>query len=159
MTIRLATSADCATVAALYNAARLEPLCVWNEYYPTMENVQEDLASAGLYVLTDETDAVIGALSVVPENEMDDQPAWRVRTSAREIARVVVASDHHGHGYAAAMVRHVCHVLHAEGVSAVHLSVVQHHTPARRTYEKCGFQIVGQAEMYGNSYDLMELVF
>ncbi len=155
MIFRLARADECEKVLELYQEARENPFCVWNENYPTMLEIEHDFETENLYVLT-ENDTVIGALSIVPENEMDDFPAWKVTENVRELARVVIAKAYQGHGYAALMVQEILGELKENIYFAVHLSVVESNLPALKTYLKCGFTIVGEADMYGHHYFLLE---
>ncbi len=159
LVFRLAQKEDVSAVVALYEAAKGEPYSVWNECYPTAEDAGHDLETGNLYVLVEDGRGVIGTLSVCPENEMDDLPCFTPAPGAREIARVAVAADRHGHGYAALMVEHICERLSVEGVPALRLSVARDNLPARRTYPRVGFAEVGTAELYGDNYILMEKLF
>ena len=156
---RPACPKDLAAVVALYEGAKKEPFSVWNEDYPTAADASHDLETDNLYVL-EEDGRVIGTLSVCPENEMDAfSHLFTVNTPAvREIARIAVAADRHGHGYAALMVRSVCEILAARGVPALRISVARNNLPARRTYPRVGFCEVGEAQMYGGDYVLMEKI-
>jgi ribosomal protein S18 acetylase RimI-like enzyme len=56
------------------------------------------------------------------------------------------------------MVERIEAILHKAGCKAIHLSVVKSNLPAFRTYQKAGFAVVGEAQMYDNDYYLMEKV-
>ncbi len=142
-------------ILALYQSVLHTEFCVWNEYYPSMSEIDADIKTGNLYLLMEET-KIVGAISVVPENEMDDRPQWTVQQGAREIARVVVALGERGRGLAAFMVGQVEAILQNTGCPSIHLSVAKGNPPAQKTYLKCGFSVVGEAEMYGNAYWLME---
>ena len=58
--------------------------------------INEDYESGGLYVMARE-EGIVGAISIVPENELDALPFWRFQ-NAREIARVAVAPGQQGKG-------------------------------------------------------------
>lgn len=154
---RLAHQEDAANVLSLYKSAIGSAFCVWNDYYPGEAEIAHDLETANLYVLTS-ADEITGALSVVPENEMDDFPCWSQTDQAREIARVVIAKAHQGKGLAYEMVQKITPILLDAGCTSIHLSAVKSNIPACRTYQKAGFQTVGETEMYGNSFYLMEKV-
>ena len=138
----------------LYQKAKGGEFCAWDEYYPTIREVQHDLDTDNLYVLTDGR-RIIGAISIVPENEMDGFCCWTEK-NAREIARVAVDTDYRGNGLSFEMVQNIKPILRRGGYEAIHLSVVKSNIPALKTYIKAGFSIVGEADMYGNSYYLME---
>ncbi len=156
---RPARTDEIPAVCDLYEAAKAEPYSVWDEEYPTDKEACEDRATGGLYVLTDASETVIGALSVVPDNETDGLPCWQVDCpGVREIARIVVHRAHHGRGYAALMVARICMILRAQGCPAVHISVAVGNAPALATYPKVGFVPVGKAELFGGHYILMERI-
>ena len=143
-------------VLQLYRSVLGEEFCVWNEYYPGMEEIRADLGSGGLFLLC-EGETVMGAISAVPENELDGMNCWRIREHAREIARVVIGKEYRGRGLAGEMVKLLLPILRREGAESVHLSAATGNLPAVRTYEKLGFERVGEADMYEGRYYLMEL--
>ncbi len=157
---RLARAHELPAVLALWEDAKREPFSVWNEEYPGEIDAVHDLETANLYVLVEQDGSpdghVIGTLAVCPENEMDELTCFSPAPDAREIARIAVASDHHGHGYAALMVKKICAILGERGISFLRLSVAKDNIPARRTYPRVGFLEVGEATLYGGQYLLME---
>ncbi len=157
----LALESDLAAVSAIWEDAKREPYSVWNEAYPTADDARCDLESGNLYVLVETVHGarrVIGTLSVCPENEMDDLACFSPAMGARELARVAVAADRHGHGYAACMVARISDILAARGVPSLRISVAKGNLPARRTYPRVGFYEVGEACLYGGDYVLMEKI-
>ena len=56
------------------------------------------------------------------------------------------------------MIQCIAPILRKNGCKAIHLSVVKTNVPAYKTYIKAGFAVVGEAQMYGNDYYLMEKV-
>ena len=151
---RMATHDDAAQVLSLYESAKSGVLCVWNESYPSMTEIEHDLETGNLYVMTD-GGKVIGAISVVPENELDGFDCWSCK-DGKEIARVVIDKAYQGQGLSFEMVQNIVPILRKNGCKAIHLSVVKSNIPAYKTYMKAGFAVVGEAQMYGNDYYLME---
>ena len=150
----MATQEDAAQVLSLYENAKTGAFCVWTDSYPTLAEITHDLETNNLYVLTD-GNKVTGAISVVPENELDGFSCWFCK-DGKEIARVVIDKACQGHGLSLEMVERIEAILHKAGCKAIHLSVVKSNIPAYRTYQKAGFAVVGEAQMYGNDYYLME---
>ncbi len=151
---RIARQEDAAQICSLYESAKKGEFCVWNDSYPTMQEIQHDLDTNNLYVMTDSS-KIIGAISVVPENELDGFGCWSCK-DCKEIARVVVSADNQGQGLAFEMVQNVVSVLRKNGCRSMHLSVAKSNIPAYKTYIKAGFTVAGEAEIYENSYYLME---
>ena len=151
---RIARPEDAEGVLSLYRDARKGEFCVWNECYPTITEIAQDLETKNVYVMTC-GDKIVGAISVVPENELDSFDCWSHK-DGKEIARVVVSAEHQGKGLAFEMVQSVASILRRNGCKAIHLSVAKANIPAYKTYLKAGFTVVGEADMYENSYYLME---
>ena len=150
----MAQQSDVEHVLSLYQRAKNDKFCVWNDSYPSIAEIEHDLETKNLYVMTDGS-KVIGAISVVPENELDSFDCWSCK-DGKEIARVVIDKAYQGHGLSFEMVQKVASILRRNGWKAIHLSVVKTNIPAYKTYIKAGFTVVGEAEMYGNNYYLME---
>ena len=90
MILRKANSGELSEIVGLYRSAIGTEGCVWNENYPTEEDALIDLACGGLYVLLDGGE-IVGAVSVLGENELEELDCWTVRDgNHREIVRVVV---------------------------------------------------------------------
>ena len=157
MVFRQAGQTDESAVAALYRAVKSSPFCVWDEEYPGEEEIKGDLAAGCLYVLEDAGE-VVGAISIVPENETDGFDCWQVRQDAREFARVVIRPDRQGQGLSRYLVDGIVLELRARGAKAIHISVARPNLPARRLYAKMGFEIRGEAEIFGGSYFLCERI-
>lgn len=154
MIFRNAVSADLLQIASLYRAAIGTPGCTWNESYPGAFELEHDFASGNLYVLS-EGEAVIGAVSVVSPNELDNAYTWEVQ-NAREIARVVISQNYRGRGLAAQMLSQLFEKLRQEGCAAIHLSAACCNAAAIKTYQHLGFAFLAQAHLYGHQFYLCE---
>ncbi len=158
MIFRLARADEAKKILALYDSVRGKGFCVWDETYPTMLEVEGDLNTGNLYVLSEGED-IAGALSVMPENEMDDLGCWRVFDGTqKEIARIVVSEKYRGQGLAAKMVSSITEILKEKGFCAIHISAARANTPALKTYDKLGFEIMAEKFMYGHDYCLLEKI-
>ena len=156
MNFRKATLADTEQVYALYRSVVGSEFCVWSDEYPGQFEIEQDLAAKSLFVLTNGGE-IVGAISIVPENELDDFDFWKNKDGAhKEIARVVVAESRRGNAFALEMVRKVADLLCKSGCTSLRLSVAKTNIPACKTYIKAGFATVGEAHLYGGEYYLME---
>ena len=156
LNFRIAQRGDEEQVLSLYEIAKSGQFCVWNDSYPSIAEIEHDLETKNLYVMTDDS-KVIGAISVVPENELDDFHCWSCK-NGKEIARVVIDRAYQGRGLSFEMVQRIESVLRGKGHISIRLSVVKSNIPAYKTYIKAGFAVVGEAQMYGNDYYLMDKV-
>lgn len=156
MEFRKANENELGEILGLYKSMIGSEFCFWNEYYPGEEEIEHDFAAGGLYVLA-EKGQIIGAASIISENEMSDYPFWKVADGAeRELARVVIAREFQGKGLASELVKAAIDALQKQGCTAVHLAVDPTNIPANRLYARLGFQKTGEAEMYNKLYYLLE---
>lgn len=156
LNFRTAFDEDAAEILALYKSMLGEPFCAWDESYPGEEDIKQDLASRNLFVMTDGT-RILGALSVVSENELDGFSCWQCNDGAhKEIARVVVSKELRGKGLAYEMVKNIIRILRQKRCSSIRLSVAKGNIPAQKTYKKAGFESRAEAELYGGEYYLFE---
>lgn len=153
--LRKAAASDLNDVISLYHAAIGREGCTWNEFYPTREDAENDLSHGCLYVGT-LRDEIMASISVVPENELDGYVFFDGK-NAREIARITVAKQDAGRGYAALLLRQLFEIMKKDGISAVRLLAAKGNTAALKTYENLGFQIKGEVSAYGNEYYAEEL--
>ena len=152
-TIRQAIRSDLPAVSALYREAVGSDGCIWNEYYPTIEDAENDLARGGLYVMENENGRIIAATSVVPENELDGLNFWNYQGEhVREAARITVKKEYRGRGLSAVLLGRIFDLLKKDGCEAIRLLAAKCNPAALRTYEKMGFQVLSECEMYGNEY-------
>lgn len=143
---------DADKILALYRAVIGSEYCIWDASYPGKNEIQSDLAGDNLFVLRKDAD-IIGAISVVSENELDDLPFWTFRgTEIAEIARVAVAPDYQGQGLARHMIGKIERLLKDRGVAAVHLLAARANIPACQTYDKAGYKSIAECDRYGHRF-------
>jgi len=151
MEFRKADVSEKGKILSLYRSVLGSEFTTWDEEYPNIKTIEWDLSAGSLYVMA-EVDEIIGAISIVPENELDWVPYWKVREGAREIARFVVAAAYRGRGIAQKMLAETERILAHGGCRAVHLLVACKNIPAYRTYVKAGYTMLGKCEAYGGIY-------
>ena len=146
MIFRKAEQQDLGAVYQLYRSLVGSPMCTWDENYPGWIQINEDFQHGGLYVMED-AGIIVGAISLVPENELDGLPFWSCR-QAKEIARVAVAPGQQGKGIAYQMICALLAQLKEAHVPAVHLLVSVENAPAQKLYRKCGFTFLNRCNMF-----------
>lgn len=145
--LRQASPDDLTAVMLLYKSAIGSPGLPWTEDYPNDRTLAADFAAGGLYVLS-ENGAPVAAASVVPENEYDEMDCWAVCDGTqRELARIVVAPQKRGRGYAGKMLSLLLDELAQNGCRAVHLLVATGNEAAIRLYRSLGFSFLGKERL------------
>lgn len=156
MNFRKATISDLSAVFDLYKEAVGREGCAWDDEYPGEFWLNRDFETGNLYVMTNEENTPVGAVSVVYENELDALADWRESKNACEIARVVVQKALAGQGLAQKMLLRLFALLSEKGAAAVHLSVSAANPAAVKTYRRLGFAFLGECELYGGLFFLCE---
>lgn len=151
MIVRKALEKDFITIEGLYKKVIGTPGCTWNNEYPTIDEIKEDYKFQTLYVLEKEG-KIIGAMSVVPENELDDLCFWKYTKNCKEIARIVIDIENQNHGYAKYLITEVINELKDKEVKAIHLLVAKQNEITQKLYKALGFIIKGECFMYDNDY-------
>ena len=150
-TIRNATAKDEDKILALYQSVIGSKFCVWNDDYPTMQEIKEDISNKNLFLLIYKK-KIVGSLSIVSNNELDEAVKWTIKDKCSEIARIVIAPKYQGSDLSKKLVSYACDVIKSRKQKAVHLIVEVNNIPAQKIYEKCGFAVVGKCKMFGHTY-------
>ena len=151
MEFRLAKKEELPAVLELYKSAIGSEFCTWDEDYPGWEDINSDHGNSSLFVLT-EGDSLLGAISIVPENELDELDCWQHRENTAELARVVVTPSMQGRGLSRHLVTEAEKLLRQRGVEVVHLLAAVQNVPANRCYASCGYVRYGAIPMYDSLY-------
>lgn len=157
-TIRKASENDKNSVLQLYREAIGTKGCVWDETYPSEKEINNDISQGTLYVYSD-GEKIAGAVSVVPENELDELPEWSICDGSHcEIARVVISKSYRGMGLSPSMLTELFDILRSKGIKSIHMLVEKNNLPALSLYKKLGFNLLGEHFMYGHDYFSGELL-
>lgn len=146
---------DLPEILRLYRSVIGKPGCNWSITYPNEITLQEGFHSKNLFVLR-KGRTIIGAGSIVPQNELDDLKCWHFPMDAREIARIVIAEPYQGKGYGKHLVNQLCVKLKKANCQAVHLLVSTENRHALNLYRETGFFSRGSCHRYSHDYYAFE---
>ena len=143
LTIGLAEKEDGEEIYALYHSLLDDPYGTWNEEYPSLECVQNDLAENIVYVMRDATGRIVSAIVDEQDiHEFDNLAPWYADvTRWAQLGRLGVAHDAQGHGIARRMLAHAMEQAKERGCEAVRFLVA--------TLQHSGAALVCQAELRG----------
>lgn len=155
--ICLASSADKDKILALYKTMLYGP-ADWDEDYPNEETIGFDMSRDALFVMKNDDDEVIAAISIDKDNEVDSLPYWdKSLAPSGEFSRICVRKDMQNKGIARQMILHVFDVMRKDGKKGAHILVKTGHEAALALYGKLGFKTVGECFMYGKDFICMEV--
>ena len=157
---REATAADLDGVEALYRSCTaFSPTHGndnWSEEYPNREFAEEDLANRGLFVLEHRGD-IIGAISLVPEDDWDELPVWTGERSCN-LSRLGIKPQLQGLHLAERMMEEVSRVAKARGFRSTRHGSLISNVASNRLYERMGYHNRGKASLYGHEYWCFERI-
>lgn len=157
MQIVMATSEDSAEILALYRTM-LYGAADWNEFYPDEKTIADDLSRNSLFVMKNENNDIIAAISIDKDDEVDALPCWdKSLLPGGEFSRICVRKDMQNQGIARKMIGFVLEKLKNEGKKSVHILVKTGHTVALGLYTKIGFKQVGECTMFDKDFVCMEI--
>lgn len=144
-----ATQADAGAVLQLYRDVVNTPGCTWDDTYPAMENIAEDLAQGALYCLRDAAGMPAAAASIGALAELDDL-AWPEGSCAPcELARIGVRPDLQGRGIGTRMLDECITIARRRGFDGIRMLVSPGNAAALALYGKRGFSCTGRTFRYG----------
>ena len=155
--IVIATRDDKEEILALYKTMLYGP-ADWNEYYPNEDTIEFDLSRNALYVMKDDEDRIIAAISIDEDEDVKNLSCWsRELIPSAELARLCVRKDMQNQGIAKKMMRHVFEILKKEGNKGVHILVKTGHEAALSSYRAIGFRMVGECNLFDKDFVCMEI--
>lgn len=159
MEIRLCSEKDIAAVGTFYDGV-VEYLCEAINYpkwtykeYPSEKSVREMTKAGSQFMCIDKTE-VVGAFVL---ND-DPQGAYVNASWSRKLVRgeymvchtLATSPSVQGKGIGIQMVEYCIDYAKTHGFKGLRLDVVPDNIPARKLYEKCGFQYVGDVDLERN---------
>lgn len=148
--IRKATQKDRDEVYALYHSLVGIDGCVWDEGYPSLDNVKTDIDNGSLYVIYNDNDKIIGAAAIACDDEQESLGCWnRQIHNPCEIARVGIKKEWQHKGLAKTLVSYLEKEITGLGFDGVHLLAFKENKSAVSLYKSLDYKLAGEAEMYG----------
>lgn len=149
MEIEKALPKDAEEIFAIYDSLKGSPGCTWDEEYPTLEFVRNDIeVRNSLYKVTDGGEiiaaAYLGEFEEVERPECFDASVRRLG----ELSRVGVRREYHRKGVAFGLITRLLGEAERLGYDGVALLVGTENHAAMRLYEKAGFHRCGEVFLY-----------
>lgn len=146
--IEQATAKDKDEILKLYRAQLGREFCPWNEYYPSMEEIDFDLSRDALFVMRQEG-KIIAAISIDDDDNVNNLEFWTADLQpGGELARLAVSPDCQSKGLAKDMIDRGLVELKKRGFKSLHFLVNEKNLKARKCYSAYPFIKVGECELY-----------
>ena len=133
-------------ILQLYNHDRFKPYTAWDNTYPTMDNIKEDISNNNLFVLEDENE-ILGSIAINTINELDNEEEYRNEIGL-EFARVIVNFKHRGNGYSKILIKNVEEEIKRRGYHHIHICVYENDDIALSLYQKLGYIRLSRKKLF-----------
>ncbi|MCD7830103.1 MAG: GNAT family N-acetyltransferase [Clostridiales bacterium] len=141
---------DLTGVLALYRSLIGTEGCAWNEFYPSEDDIRQDIARDGLYLLRTDKGEIIAACALGPDPELDEVDGWDSGVqNPMGLMRMAVRKDCQRQGLAGHLLAQVERDAARQGVDSIRLLAAQTNPPAIALYERAKYRRTGTAHMYG----------
>lgn len=152
---------DAEEIIGIYDALKGFPGCTWDEEYPTLEFVRNDIEKRdSLYKVTDDNGR-IAAAAYLGEFEEIERPDCIDKSIRRlgEISRVGVRREYHRQGIVSMLLRYLFGEAERLGYDGIVLLVGTKNQSAMKLYEKAGFERCGETFLYETHWYCYQIVF
>ena len=150
--IENAADADKEEILALYRSM-IGGKADWSEDYPCMDTIEFDLSRDALFVMKNDRNEIIAAISIDEDEEVAALPCWSPELQpSGELARVCVRKDMQNCGIARKMMQHTFGVLRRQGRKSVHILVRPANEAALRSYAPLGYVQVGTCALFDKEF-------
>lgn len=148
MTIEKALPKDAEDIAAIYRSHIGDEGCTWDESYPDIGFVRDDIAENSLYKA--ELGEEIVAAAFLGDFEEIEHPDCIDASIKRlgEFSRVAVKKGYERRGIAEQLLRFLLEEADRRGYDGLTLLVGVHNRRAAALYEKIGFKRCGETYLY-----------
>lgn len=152
-TFEMAKREDAEEVLALYKSVLKSEGCVWTETYPSEEELEFDLKRDALFVMRDDTNKIIGAISIDEDPLVQKLECWsKTLEPSGELARLCVDINLQNRGIARELLKNGMKVLKERGYKGIHFLVCKSNMKAVNSYSRLNFNNVGDCYMFENDY-------
>jgi GNAT superfamily N-acetyltransferase len=116
----------------------------WDEHYPAMPAVQQDIDHGSLFIAT-RSGTLVGTVSIDASQDLEyQQIPWRHPGSSLVLHRLCVSPVHQGHGIGTAIMDFAEAYATAGGHGSIRLDVYSGNADSVSFYENRGYQMAGR---------------
>ncbi len=146
--IRMAKKYDAVKISNIYKSLIGVPGCAWNENYPTLEDVENDISKNSLYVLC-HSDEIIAAAAALKDDELNELTCWGENIKYPcELARIGVSVRYQNKGIAKELLKYIEKDVLNRGFDGIHFLVSKTNQKALSLYNGLGYHKCGETNMY-----------
>lgn len=161
MEFRKALLTELPAVYALYHEVieigKKKGTTSWNEDYPTLSIIREDVEANRLFTLREE-DRLVSAIALMETDDLDEEPLGWAAVKSCVPVRLCVAPEFQGLGFGEITLRAMLKHCRTAGYESARLLAEASNVPANRLYERLAFTPKGTVHLYNSVFNAYELI-
>ena len=168
MSLELATQNDFDAIIAFYDdvTARTPEMATYARWskgkHPTVKGIRAYIDEGSMYLYR-ECGAIAGAMAVTMYQDEDYHAIeWTQQVVDDKVAVIhilAVSPDAQGNGIGSEMIREAIRMAESKGMQTIRLDALASNTPARRLYERLGFEYRGKQHLYAENTGWTDFYF
>lgn len=144
MEIRKAKIEEAEEILKIYKSLIGYEGCLWDEYYPNIEIVNNDIKNETLYVALIDDEIVGTAQSGIDEELFNMEFFTKEKKNPRDLSRVAVKKEYQKQGIAKKIIAYIENELRKDGVDYMYLTVGKTNIKAYNLYKSIGYETKGE---------------
>lgn len=144
MEIRKAKIEEAEEILKIYKSLIGYEGCLWDEYYPNIEIVNNDIKKETLYVALIGNEIVGAAQAGIDEELFNMEFFSKEKKNPRDLSRVAVKKEYQKQGIARKIIAYIEDELRKEGVDYMYLTVGKTNIKAYNLYKSIGYETKGE---------------
>ena len=144
MEIRKAKIEEAEEILKIYKSLIGYEGCLWDEYYPNIEIVNNDIKNETLYVALIDDEIVGTAQSGIDEELFNMEFFTKEKKNPRDLSRVAVKKEYQKQGIARKIIAYIEDELRKDGVDYMYLTVGKTNIKAYNLYKSIGYETKGE---------------
>lgn len=154
---RLIKKEELIALKELYESVKGKKYSIWDETYPTDNEIKKDYALQRAYGLFKDN-MLIGAITIEEEDDELATAAKFERQHAVELSRFCISLEYQGQGLAKKIMALTEDVVRTKGYDSIRLCVAPENIPALECYKKMGYKILNRTFIFGHDYYICEKI-
>ena len=142
--IRKAKIEELDEIFAIYKSLLGFEGCLWNEYYPSIDDIRKDIELDTMYILKLEDEIIASAHAGIDEELFKLDFFSKDVKKPRDLARVAVAREYQKQGFARKLIKYIEDELKKQDVDYMFLTVGKSNFKACNLYKSIGYEIKGE---------------
>ena len=148
MEIRKAKIEELENIFYIYKSLIGESGCTWNQYYPSINDIKNDINQKALSIMVDEA-KIVGAVCACKDEEVMEFDCWNKEfKNPYVLCRVGVLKEYQHKGISKELIKYAENDVLNKKCDVMYLTVGKINQKAINLYEKLDYKCCGEVTLY-----------